>query len=57
MPIKTTLKRAGGWLYLNSPKGRSQLRGAGVDMASPQPIHQALDTFDETIARMEELAE
>ncbi|MCO7564129.1 polysaccharide deacetylase family protein [Pseudomonas sp. S 311-6] len=30
MPIKTTLKRAGGWLYLNSPKGRSQLRGAGV---------------------------
>ncbi|MGH8379958.1 polysaccharide deacetylase family protein [Pseudomonas sp.] len=30
MPIKTSLKRASGWLYLNSPKGRSQLRGAGV---------------------------
>lgn len=30
MPIKTSLKRASGWLYLHSPKGRSQLRGAGV---------------------------
>jgi len=30
MPIKTSLKRASGWLYLPSPKGRSQLRGAGV---------------------------
>ncbi|MFK0090142.1 polysaccharide deacetylase family protein [Pseudomonas sp. NPDC090755] len=30
MPIKTSLKRASGWLYLNSPKGRQQLRGAGV---------------------------
>lgn len=33
------------------------LRGAGVDMATPQPIHQALDEFDRIIARMEELAE
>lgn len=30
MPIKTSIKRASGWLYLNSPKGRSHLRGAGV---------------------------
>ncbi|MDD0973748.1 polysaccharide deacetylase family protein [Pseudomonas fontis] len=28
MPIKTSLKRASGWLYLNSPAGRRQLRGA-----------------------------
>ena len=33
------------------------LRGAGVDMATPAPIHQALDEFDRIIARMEELAE
>ncbi len=33
------------------------LRGAGVDMATPQPIHQALDVFDSVIAQMEELAE
>lgn len=32
------------------------LRGAGVDMATPAPIHQALDAFDATVARMEELA-
>ena len=32
------------------------LRGAGVDMATPQPIHQALDVFDSVIAQMEELA-
>jgi oligoendopeptidase F len=32
------------------------LRGAGIDMATPQPIHQALDEFDRIIARMEELA-
>lgn len=28
MPIKTSLKRASGWLYLNSPRGRRHLRGA-----------------------------
>ncbi len=33
------------------------LRGAGVDMATPQPIHQALDVFDSVIAQMEALAE
>jgi oligoendopeptidase F len=32
------------------------LRGAGVDMATPQPIHQALDVFNDVIAQMEELA-
>lgn len=30
MPIKQMFKRTSGWLYLNSPLGRSQLRGAGV---------------------------
>ncbi len=30
MSIKQMLKRTSGWLYLNSPLGRSQLRGAGV---------------------------
>lgn len=30
MPIKTSIKRASGWWYLNSPLGRRQLRGAGV---------------------------
>ena len=33
------------------------LRGAGVDMASPAPIHQALDVFDDLIAKMENLAD
>ncbi len=33
------------------------LRGAGVDMATPQPIHQALDVFESVIAQMEKLAE
>ena len=33
------------------------LRGAGVDMATPTPIHQALDVFDSVIAQMEALAE
>jgi oligoendopeptidase F len=48
--------------YLNFLRGGSSdtsinlLRGAGVDMATPQPIHQALDVFNQTIARMEELA-
>lgn len=32
------------------------LRGAGVDMATPAPIHQALDEFNRVVARMEELA-
>ncbi|UVJ41846.1 polysaccharide deacetylase family protein [Pseudomonas sp. LS1212] len=30
MPIKQMFKRTSGWLYLNSPVGRRQLRGAGV---------------------------
>ncbi|MDR0280560.1 MAG: polysaccharide deacetylase family protein [Paucimonas sp.] len=30
MPIKTSIKRARGWVYLNSPMGRRQLRGAGL---------------------------
>lgn len=30
MPIKQMFKSTSGWLYLNSPQGRSQLRGAGV---------------------------
>ena len=30
MPIKTTIKRASGWIYLNSPVGRRQLQGAGL---------------------------
>ncbi|POA18291.1 polysaccharide deacetylase [Pseudomonas sp. FW300-N1A1] len=30
MPIKTCIKRASGWLYMNSPLGRHQLRGTGV---------------------------
>jgi hypothetical protein len=30
MPIKTSIKRASGWLYLNSSLGRRQLRGSGV---------------------------
>jgi oligoendopeptidase F len=33
------------------------LKGAGVDMTTPQPVHQALDVFDGIIAEMEELAE
>ncbi len=30
MAIKQLLKRTSGWLYLNSPVGRTQLQGAGV---------------------------
>lgn len=30
MPIKTNLKCASGWLYMNSPLGRNQLRGGAV---------------------------
>ncbi len=33
------------------------LRGAGVDMATPDPINAALDVFDEVIAEMESLSE
>lgn len=32
------------------------LRGAGVDMTTPDPINAALDIFEETIAEMERLA-
>ncbi len=32
------------------------LRGAGVDMTTPAPIHAAIDSFEETVAQMEELA-
>ena len=48
--------------YLNFLRGGSSqnsidlLRGAGVDMQSPQPIHQALDVFDGIVAQMEELS-
>jgi oligoendopeptidase F len=33
------------------------LKGAGVDMTTPEPINLALDRFDEVIAQMEELAQ
>jgi oligoendopeptidase F len=48
--------------YLNFLSGGSSqtsidlLRGAGVDMASPAPVHQALDVFDGIIEKMEGLA-
>ncbi len=32
------------------------LRGAGVDMTTPAPIHAAIDSFEEAVAQMEELA-
>lgn len=35
----------------------SLLRGAGVDMASTEPIHDALQLFDELITEMEQLME
>lgn len=35
----------------------SLLRGAGVDMASTTPIHEALQLFDELITEMEQLVE
>lgn len=35
----------------------SLLRGAGVDMASTTPIHEALQLFDELITEMEQLTE
>jgi len=49
--------------YLNFLRGGSSrnsidlLRGAGVDMASSGPIHQALDVFESVIAQMEELSD
>lgn len=49
--------------YLSFLRGGSSdnsinlLHGAGVDMATPQPIHQALDVFEDTIAQMEALAD
>ena len=49
--------------YLNFLRGGGSdtsinlLRGAGVDMATSAPVHQALDVFDEIIAKMEALAE
>jgi oligoendopeptidase F len=49
--------------YLNFLRGGGSdtsinlLRGAGVDMTTPQPVHQALDVFDSIIGQMEELAE
>ena len=48
--------------YLNFLRGGSSqnsidlLRGAGVDMASPEPIHQALDVFEDVVAQMEALS-
>ncbi|MBQ9165800.1 MAG: oligoendopeptidase F [Oscillospiraceae bacterium] len=33
------------------------LKGAGVDMASPEPVNQALELFDELIDQMEQLME
>jgi oligoendopeptidase F len=48
--------------YLNFLRGGGSdtsinlLRGAGVDMTTPQPVHQALDVFDDVLGQMEELA-
>ena len=33
------------------------LKGAGIDMTTPEPINAAIDIFEETIAEMEKLAE
>ena len=49
--------------YLNFLRGGGSatsiqlLQGAGVDMTSPAPVHQALDVFDALIAQMEKLAD
>ena len=32
------------------------LKGAGVDMTTPDPINAAIDVFEETVAEMEKLA-
>ena len=49
--------------YLNFLRGGGSmtsidlLKGAGVDMTTPDPINAAIDAFEETIAEMEKLAE
>ncbi|PQV63872.1 oligopeptidase F, MEROPS family M03B [Abditibacterium utsteinense] len=49
--------------YLNFLRGGGSktsielLRGAGIDMTTPEPINVAIDIFEETIAEMEKLAE
>ena len=49
--------------YLNFLRGGGSmssidlLKGAGVDMTTPEPINAAIDVFEETIAEMEKLAE
>ena len=49
--------------YLNFLRGGGSktsidlLKGAGVDMTTPDPINAAIDAFEETIAAMEKLAE
>ena len=49
--------------YLNFLRGGGSmtsidlLKGAGVDMTTPDPINAAIDVFEETIAEMEQLAE
>jgi oligoendopeptidase F len=48
--------------YLNFLRGGGSktsidlLKGAGIDMTTPDPINAALDIFEETIAEMEKLA-
>jgi oligoendopeptidase F len=49
--------------YLNFLRGGGSktsidlLKGAGIDMTTPDPINVAIDIFEETIAEMEKLAE
>ena len=49
--------------YLNFLRGGGSqtsidlLKGAGVDMTTPDPINAAIDVFEETVGEMEELAE
>ncbi len=48
--------------YLNFLRGGGSktsidlLKGAGIDMTTPEPINAAIDIFEETIAEMEKLA-
>lgn len=52
MPIKTRLKQASGWFYFRSPKGRSELRGAGVILM----LHRVLaDDASAALAHRNEL--
>lgn len=52
MPIKTTIKQASGWLYFKSPKGRAELRGAGVILM----LHRVLaDDASATLPHRNEL--